>query len=86
MSCRPPGFCPPVYGSPVHPACVGTIGHSDHLPAIRWLRGVGGVVLLAAGTRILWPSVPAGQRVRLWWGVGLALVGLYLISLGFHPR
>jgi len=61
-------------------------GHVSPAPAERWLVGVGGEVALVAGVWVLWTGSWMPRWARLGWGIGLALVGLYLVHLGMYPR
>jgi hypothetical protein len=59
---------------------------SSHIPAIRWLRGLGGVVLLAGACRLLIaaPSTRRKPGVALS-AIVLLLIGVYMVRLGISP-
>lgn len=56
--------------------------HTHYNHAIFWTRVVGGLVVFRVGMQGIWAGMRSRHRPRLWVGVAVAVVGLYLVYLG----
>ncbi len=65
--------------------------HTNYKHAVFWTRVVGGLVVFRVGMPVIWSGMRTRHRSRLWVGVAVAAIGLYivylgLVSLGLYPR
>ncbi len=65
--------------------------HTNYNHAIFWTGVVGGLVVFRVGMQVIWSGMRSRHRPRLWMGVAVAAIGLYvvylgLVSLGLYPR